>query len=251
MKKYTLSDSEIRQIANLAVQENGESAVADEVSLMANLFELQTKYTNIYNYIRNGGWFSRAAHYMDNGSSSSNARAIVKDVLVNGNRTLPAYINEHDCFSDITSATNYGSAISKTNRSSYIKDVTIIKNRYGSTYIFYKFPTPYSDPFGYTASAYNKIKGKDNSSEPAASIDTLSGYTFTPFLVKKGSQGQSVLAMQTLLKGLGYKGSNGKALTLDGDCGSNTIYALKNYQSKKGLTTDGECGKKTWTKLLG
>jgi hypothetical protein len=41
MKKYTyLSDAQLKSIARLAVQENGESVVGKEVSLMANLFEL-------------------------------------------------------------------------------------------------------------------------------------------------------------------------------------------------------------------
>lgn len=161
MKKYTLTESEIVKIANLAVQENGESAVADEVSLMANLFELQTKYTDIYSYIRNGGWFAKAAQHMDNGKSSAAAKEKTKDVLVYGNRTLPAYVNEHDCFSDINSVTNDGKTFTKTDRSKYISNKTIIKNRYGSTYTFYKFPTAQSDPFGYTMAAYNKLKGSE------------------------------------------------------------------------------------------
>lgn len=127
---------------------------------MANLFELQTKYKDIYKYIREGGWFSKAATHMDNGSSSNKAVAATKDVLINGNRVFPAYINEHDCFSDITSVTNNGKSITKTDRSKYIRDVTIIKNKYGSTYTFYMFPTSKSDPFGYTKEAYEKITGK-------------------------------------------------------------------------------------------
>lgn len=174
MKKYTLTNSQIKKIARLAVQENGEGAVGDEVSLMANLFELQTKRKDIYDFIRNGDWFSRAAYYMDNGSASSAAIEKTKDVLVNGNRTLPAYINEHDCFSDITSAKNNGKAITKTDRSQYKKGVTVIKNRYGSTYTFYCFPTPYSDPFGYTAEAYKKVGGSTEQSSEKKT-DTVDG----------------------------------------------------------------------------
>lgn len=176
MKKYNLTDTQIKKIARLAVQENGEAAVSDEVSLMANLFELQSKRTDIYDFIRNGDWFSRAAYWMDNGSCTSAAVAKTKDVLVNGNRTLPAYVNEHDCFSDITSTTNNGKSFTKTDRSKYKKNVTIIKNRYGSTYTFYCFPTAYSDPVGYTADAYKKVGGsssdKKEESKPAASTAT-------------------------------------------------------------------------------
>ena len=157
MKKYKLTDSQIKQIANLAVQENGESCVAYEVSLMANLFELQTKYDDIYKFIRYGQWFSKSEYWMDYGESSKKACETTKDVLVKGKRVFPAYINEHDCLSDIKSATNNGVPFNKNDRTQYIQNVTVLKNRYGSTYTFYMFPTPNSDPFGYTADAYKKI----------------------------------------------------------------------------------------------
>ena len=74
MNKYKLTDLQIKQIANLAVQENGEACVAHEVSLMANLFELQTKYDDIYKFIRYGGWFSKSEYWMDYGESSKRLR---------------------------------------------------------------------------------------------------------------------------------------------------------------------------------
>ena len=157
MNKYKLTDLQIKQIANLAVQENGEACVAHEVSLMANLFELQTKYDDIYKFIRYGGWFSKSEYWMDYGESSKKACETTKDVLVKAKRVFPAYINEHDTLSDIKSATNNGVPFNKNDRSQYIQNVTVLKNRYGSTYTFYMFPTPNSDPFGYTANAYKKI----------------------------------------------------------------------------------------------
>lgn len=69
--------------------------------------------------------------------------------------------------------------------------------------------------------------------------------------VKNGSEGKSVLLLQKLLRVSGYTGKNGNSLTLDGECGSNTIFALKEFQRKNKLTVDGICGKATWTKLLG
>ena len=164
MKKYTLTASQLRKIANLAVQENGEKGVENEVSLMANLYELQSKYKDIYLYIRNSGWFSKAAFWMDSGKSSDLAVAKVRSVLENGKRTVPAYINEHDAISDIVSVTNNGKAFSKYNRSMYKKDVTVIKNCYGSTYTFYCFASASanSDPMGYTADAYKKKSGAES-----------------------------------------------------------------------------------------
>ena len=164
MNKYNLTNAQIKAIANLAVQENGEKGVENEVSLMANLYELQSKYKDIYLYIRNSGWFSKAAFWMDSGKSSDLAVAKVRSVLENGKRTVPAYVNEHDAISDIVSVTNNGKAFFKYNRNMYKKDVTVIKNCYGSTYTFYCFAStsPYSDPMGYTADAYKKKSGAES-----------------------------------------------------------------------------------------
>ena len=70
-KAYDLTDSQILQIARLCVQEQGSfDGVKAEASIMANLFEKQSKYDSLYDYVRHGGWFSRAAYWMDNGSAS-------------------------------------------------------------------------------------------------------------------------------------------------------------------------------------
>lgn len=67
-------------------------------------------------------------------------------------------------------------------------------------------------------------------------------------VLKKGSKGNEVKAMQTLLIGYGFScGSSGA----DGDFGSNTDKALRAYQKANGLEVDGCCGPMTWAKLLG
>lgn len=63
-----------------------------------------------------------------------------------------------------------------------------------------------------------------------------------------GASGGSVKAMQILLLGYGYKLPQYGA---DGDFGSETRTALRNYQLHNGLDTDGVCGVNTWRKLLG
>lgn len=159
MTKYNLTSAQIHGLANLCKQEQGTIAGAKaEACLIANILEEQAYYrnkygTDIYNFARNSGWFSRAAYWMDHGSASTYYDDAIKDVLCNGNRTLPVFVDEHDAFSDITSATNNGRAISIRDRSAYIQDVTLIKNRYGSKYTFWCFPTATSDPFGYTNTA--------------------------------------------------------------------------------------------------
>ena len=55
--------------------------------------------------------------------------------------------------------------------------------------------------------------------------------------------------LQGILDMMGYIGSNGKVLDIDGDFGGNTAYALKAFQTAAGLTVDGVCGSKTWSKL--
>lgn len=65
-------------------------------------------------------------------------------------------------------------------------------------------------------------------------------------VLKKGSRGDSVMALQTLLEGYGYEDRGGW-----GAFDSKTEIALKEYQRDSELTVDGSCGKATWTSLLG
>lgn len=69
-------------------------------------------------------------------------------------------------------------------------------------------------------------------------------------ILRKGSKGAAVKALQALLNGYGFTDANEKALVLDGNFGTATLYALKAYQTAKGLEVDGYCGKQTWASLL-
>ena len=73
------------------------------------------------------------------------------------------------------------------------------------------------------------------------------------YLAKSGytSTGGEVKTLQRLLNSLGYKGSNGKALDVDGIFGDNTDYAVKAFQKAMGLVVDGIVGSATYTKLFG
>lgn len=77
-------------------------------------------------------------------------------------------------------------------------------------------------------------------------------YMFEPKTIKKGDNGLSVLLLQEILIARGFKGKDGKPLTLDRTAGTNTIHALTKYQeSRKGvLEADGVCGEKTWRDLI-
>lgn len=78
--------------------------------------------------------------------------------------------------------------------------------------------------------------------------------------VKKGSSGEDVKILQALLRALQYTGLDGKAIEIDGECGSNTVYAINHFQSvqraygyecgTKGKN-DGTFGARCWARLLG
>lgn len=167
-KKYELSEDKLIKITKLCVQEQGTiSGIKAEASLAANILETNTYYAkrfgnDIYSFMRYSGWFSNASYYMDNGEATKEQVDAIKDVLVFANRTLPQYVDEHDCFSDIVSTSNYGKPFNKRDRSKYIKDVTVITNKYGSIYTFYCFPDVKADPFGYIHKPKSSIECNDN-----------------------------------------------------------------------------------------
>ena len=64
--------------------------------------------------------------------------------------------------------------------------------------------------------------------------------------IRKGSKGDDVIYMQTMLYKLGYGlGVDG----IDGDFGRNTEKAVKEFQSDHRLQVDGVCGPMTWDAL--
>lgn len=67
-------------------------------------------------------------------------------------------------------------------------------------------------------------------------------------VLRNGSKGSSVKALQTLLIGYGYSCGRWGA---DGDFGAGTESAVKAYQKANGLGVDGIVGPATWGKLLG
>ena len=167
-KKYELSDDKILKITRLCIQEQSTlKGIKAEASLAANILETNTYYikkfgNDIYSFMRYSGWFSNASYYMDNGEATKEQIEAINDVLVFANRTLPQYVDEHDCFSDIVSVSNYGKPFNKYDRNKYVKDVTVITNKYGSIYTFYCFPDVKADPFGYIHKPKSSIEYNDN-----------------------------------------------------------------------------------------
>lgn len=183
--KYNLTEAELLDLAKIcASEQSGVIGAKAEASLMANLFEKKmggsykgvTGGTGLRNYVRNGGWFAHAASKMDdpNRKVSPEVLAGVRDVLVNGNRLLPAEVVNHDCWLCNAKTCNNGDSLIHdptnkkgdicgleingvlytdpafiTNKKNYIRDKTIMYSIYGGKSIFFVFPNEHSDPFGY------------------------------------------------------------------------------------------------------
>lgn len=167
--KYNFTDGQLRGISAMAIQENGLSppvSVLTEASQMANLFE--SSQMNKYNQnankeqgfidmLQHSNWYATTTKvkYSETANISQDIYDGIKSILNNGKRTLPTGVVEHDSIKDITSITNDGVAVDKNNRANYISKKTIIKNRFGSTYVFYRWSDPSApdnrkgDPFGY------------------------------------------------------------------------------------------------------
>ena len=93
-------------------------------------------------------------------------------------------------------------------------------------------------------------KSSSSSSKKSSTTGYVSSLSAT---IKAGSSKSNIKRVQTALNALGFKGKNGKKLTVDGIWGTNTDYAVKNFQksSKYGgkITADGIIGKNTKAKF--
>ena len=78
--------------------------------------------------------------------------------------------------------------------------------------------------------------------KPAEQANT----TKTPPTIRKGNKNVYVKQLQTMLDKLGY---NLGICGIDGDFGTATEAALKEFQRDHGLTQDGVAGPKTWEAL--
>lgn len=70
-------------------------------------------------------------------------------------------------------------------------------------------------------------------------------------LLKFGAKGDAVASIQKKLKELGFKGKNGKPLSVDGLFGDSTEHAVILFQKSVGILDDGKVGDKTQAALAG
>ena len=78
--------------------------------------------------------------------------------------------------------------------------------------------------------------------------------------VKAGSKGTDVFICQSLLRAMQFRGSDGKPISIDGECGSNTVFAINSFQTQQraygyecgsGSKNDGMFGGACWKRMLG
>lgn len=94
----------------------------------------------------------------------------------------------------------------------------------------------------YAKAAAEFLKLDEKKAEPAAVSAKLQ-------ILRKGSTGPQVKALQQLLRGQGY--SLGLLNPFDGNFGTLTDTAVRRFQKDRKLTVDGIVGENTWNALLG
>lgn len=85
---------------------------------------------------------------------------------------------------------------------------------------------------------WGELKSIDYSEYPETKVSDPMNPT-----LRKGDRGEDVKRMQTLLNQFGYK------LKVDGNFGSGTDKAVREFQKASSLKVDGVCGPKTWAAL--
>lgn len=244
--KYKLTDKQIRGIANIVLHEQGTvagwyaeaSQIANRTDIKGNEFATAERIVKTVT----GGWYAHGLSRYKAGTNNKRVIEIVKRVLCEGYRTLPRYIDEHDCMSDILKVLN-GEKDVKINKTKWIKHHTVIKNKMNSSYIFYCFPGGSStnvDPFGYTDKAARTKWGDFyyTVEEAEARIDSMED---DMPIIKHGSTGKAVKIWQIIV---GVKDVNGIFRDV-------TEKATREFQKKHGLKVDGIVGKFTWSAGLG
>ena len=172
---YSVSKRELYYLTGVAMHENGSGGakgIMAEISFILNMYEIDQslnryRYSSLEDYVKNRHWWSSYDWEDDSGTEypTESLMSAAKSVLEGGNRSFPFYVNEHDCIKcrtcdkctdkdyDILKIEVNGRVITDKNellnKANYIKDKTIIYNRYGAVYTFYSFPCNSCDPFGY------------------------------------------------------------------------------------------------------
>ncbi|MBR3052273.1 hypothetical protein IKG60_01470 [Candidatus Saccharibacteria bacterium] len=172
-----MDDRYLNAFARAAAAEQGSlEGVKFELSIMANLYDKNCARANgdcsytassLEHYLLlpvPPGWFASSTKdaYVGGGSAPQEYIDAAKDILVNGNRTLPQGIDEHDGIGDYVITSSPTGSTDTHDASNYVSGQTKIHNGSGSDWTFYSWcdgelsktgtVTSMCDPFGYTGS---------------------------------------------------------------------------------------------------
>ena len=130
-----------------------------------NLWEARHPEESLKTYcnrpLSSEGWFAPRSREKANGGSGYESEAHYKivEAATKGKRIYPKYVDEHDCYSDISSIKINGQEVG-VSKSNLKKNESVITNVYGSVWIFYDLPDPSSDPFGYKTDEGVRLREK-------------------------------------------------------------------------------------------
>ena len=166
--KYDLTDAQKKLAAGVIAGETGGAdlvAAKQEASQMANLNEVQygkdATGSNLESTLT-GGWYAKAS--LSKSPTDTTLKA-VEEVLVNGKRTLPRYVTEHDMFPLDAAISGHWNNGKSEDRSQYKRNSTVIHqnpSRFSSpaSYKFYDFfgENRDGDVAGYYDQYYDQYK---------------------------------------------------------------------------------------------
>lgn len=155
---YELNDEQVRAIAVIAqrLANDDMTIAAAEISLMANRYEIYSQdkakkegaYLLKY-IIESGYWGSDIADYVNTSDPIEDLLYLTQDILINGYRSIPLYIDERAGSSDIK----------EMNSSEFEEGQTDITKLDDTKFRFYKFLSDNSDiAYGYTDIGYGFVK---------------------------------------------------------------------------------------------
>lgn len=272
--KYSdLTDSQKKFIAGVASAEQDSSDISAqrlEISQMANLSEVEHGHKNTGNDLMKtlkSGWYAKASLNKANaGQYSQQALKAVDEVLVQGKRTLPRHVTEHDFYGDINNVNlNPNTSAGKENRKK-MKVGDLIKNNMESEYEFYTFAGKngadgYGDPFGskkaYIKAPYTSDKpwgsgrgrGRASSNELDSRIRSINaelgkGRAQAESEARINSMAEHMKAVSSAYgKGPGNGNSDNDILSKMLDIFQQVVPILKNIETNTGRNQTVESGK--------
>ena len=237
---FKLTPKQIKGIANIIRHEQGTLAGRyAEASQIANIAEI--KYGGDPVKAVCSGWYAYGKSRFNAGTTNEQCIRIVKRVLCEGFRTLPRYVDEHDCMSDIDSVIQNEKNI-KWSKAKWVPHKAYIRNKMHSCYWFYGFPGGYKsgvDPFGYTKNYLRDKYGDFCYTVKEAEAGTRKLEEMMPVL-KRGTKGTAVKIWQIIV-----------GMPANGSFGEKTEAATKKFQKDHNLKDDGVVGFYTWAAGMG